>query len=265
MGVYKFTDMKTNSLITIFLIVASCFGLAAQDKELTLNEKIAINNLKDHVAYKRKEAVAKQVAFPLERCSYFGYIIHDQKEFISSFDTIFDSKQIEEFQKSKWEYIFTPVYEYYYLHGSGYLGGFSDEGILYLTYIQLSETEQQYIKELIEKEKQTLHISLRNYMEPVCTILAGKYRIRIDRMPDNELRYASWKKDAEISAAPDLVILGGKTWGNRWGTNYDFKNGEYEYSLSDYICADEGPYFMVSKNNQTILEIKSDDVKIIEF
>ena len=256
--------MKRLYLISIFLSFASCFGLSSQDKELTMNEKIGINNLKDHVMYKRKEAVAKQVVFPLERCSYFGYVIHNQKDFINSFDTIFDSNQIEKFQKSEWEYIFTPVYEYYYLHGSGYLGEFNDEGILYLTHIQRSETEQQYIKELIEKEKQTLHISLRNYLEPVCTILAGKYRIRIDRMHNNELRYASWRKDAETSTAPDLVILGGKVWGTRWGTNYDFINGEYEYSLEDYILSDCGPIFTVSKNNQTILTIDS-DVKVITF
>ena len=30
-------------------------------------------------------------------------------------------------------------------------------------------------------------------------------------------RYSSWKKDAAISAIPDLVIYGGKRWGNRWG------------------------------------------------
>ena len=99
-----------------------------------MNEKIAISNLKDHVAYKSKEAIAKQVAFPLERCSYFDYIIHDLKDFISSFDTIFDSKQIENFPKSRWEYIFTPIDEDYFLYGyNSYIGEFNDEGILYLT------------------------------------------------------------------------------------------------------------------------------------
>ena len=253
------------NLYSIALICMALLNFPAPKKELTTNEKIAISNLKDHVAYKRKEAIAKQVAFPLERCSYFGYIIHDQKEFISSFDTIFDSDQIEQFQRSKWEYIFTPIDEDYFLYGySSYIGEFNDDGILYLTHIHLSETERQYVKELIEKEKLTLHTSIRNYMEPVCTILAGKNRIRIDRMPNNELRYASWKKDTEIAAAPDLVILGGKDWGSRWGTSYYFKNGEYEYHIEDYILSDCGPIFTVSKNNQTILIIKS-DVKIITF
>lgn len=256
--------MKRLLLIGISLISMASLSFTAPQKELTINEKIAINNLKDHVTYRRKEVVAKQIKYPLTRCSYFDYYIKDQKDFINSFDIIFDVKQIDDFRVSKWEYIFIPTYEYYSLQGGGHVGDFDDDGLLYLTHIELSETEERYIKELIEKEKLTLHESLRNYLEPVCIVMAGKYRIRIDRMPDYTVRYTSWKKDAPISSIPDLVILGGEIWGTRWGTNYDFKNGEYEYSLEDYILSDCGPIFTVSKNNQTLLKIDS-DVKVITF
>lgn len=78
--------MKRLYLITFFLSFASCFGLSSQDKELTMNEKIGINNLKDHVMYKRKEAVAKQIEYTLTKSSYFGYSIKNQKDFINSFE-----------------------------------------------------------------------------------------------------------------------------------------------------------------------------------
>ena len=52
-----------------------------------------------------------------------------------------------------------------------------------------------------------------------CLLFAGKYRIRIDLIRDGNIRYSSWKKDAAISAIPDLVIYGGKRWGNRWVTS----------------------------------------------
>ena len=250
--------MKRLYLITIFLSIAPCFGLVAQDKELTMNEKIGINNLKDHVTYKRKEAVAKHIIFPLKRCSYFDFYIKDQQDFINSFDIIFDDKQIESFRTSKWKYIFFPTYGYYSLQGGGYVGGFDDEGKLLLSTISLSESEKKYIQALIEKEKTTLHASIRNYKEPVCVILAGKYRIRIDRMPDNTLRYCSWNREKDISAQPDLVIYGGREWGNSWGDNYRFKNGEYEYYLEDYIVSDNGPIFTVRKNGIDILTIDSD-------
>ena len=76
-----------------------------------------------------------------------------------------------------------------------------------------------YIQRLIDIERKSLHPSLRNYVEPICLLFAGKYRIRIDLMHDGNIRYSSWKKDAATSDIPDLVIYGGKRWGNRWGTS----------------------------------------------
>lgn len=77
-------------------------------------------------------------------------------------------------------------------------------------------------------------------------------------MPDNTLRYCSWNREKDISAQPDLVIYGGREWGNSWGDNYRFKNGEYEYYLEDYIVSDNGPIFTVRKNGIDILTIDSD-------
>lgn len=107
-----------------------------------MNEKIGINNLKDHVTYKRKEAVAKHIIFPLKRGSYFDYYIKDQQDFINSFDIIFDDKQIERFRTSEWSYIFFPTYRYYSLQGGDYMGEFDDEGKLLLSSISLSESEK---------------------------------------------------------------------------------------------------------------------------
>lgn len=249
--------MKILYLITFFLTYVSCFWPGAPEKHLTMNEKIGINNLKDHVIHKRKIAIAKQITYPLTRCSYFDYYIKDQQDFIKSFDIIFDAKQIEEFGASEWKYIFIPTCEDYSLQGGGYVGEFDEEGILMLSYISMSDSEMHYIQTLIEKEKMTLHSSIRNYKEPECIVYAGKYRIRIDRMPDNTLRYCSWNKDKAISAQPDLVIHGGKVWGTRWGTNYSFKNGEYEYELEDYILSEGGPFFTVRKNGTDILIINN--------
>lgn len=251
-------------LIEVLFIITICTDLAGQDKVLTTNEKIGINNLKDHVTYRRKEVVAKQIVFPLERCEYFDYHIENSSDFINLFDTIFDSKQIEKFQASKWEYIYVPMFEYYSLQGEGYIGEFNEDGIINLIHIPLSESEAIYIQELIDNEKQCLHPTIRNYLEPVCLLFAGKYRIRIDLMQDGNIRYSSWKRDAVISAIPDLVIYGGKRWGSRWGTNYDFKNGEYEYHIEDYFVG-EGPCLNVSKNGKTIMDISPNDIQIKRF
>lgn len=252
-----------------FLIAISCIiftnnDIVAQDKELTLNEKISINNLKDHIIHKRKGAVAKQIKYPLERCEYFDLYINEENDFIDSFDQIFDSIQRDEFKTINWGYMFIPTVECFLLQGGGCSGMFDNDGILYLTHIPLSKSEIHLIQELIKREKNCLHPSIRNYSEPVCLLFADKYRIRIDLMQDGKIRYSSWKKDAAISAIPDLVIYDGQRWGSRWGTNYDFKNGEYEYSLSDYFLGD-GPCFYVRKNGETIMEITPDDIQIKRF
>lgn len=83
-------------------------------------------------------------------------------------------------------------------------------------------------------------------------------------MHDGNIRYSSWKKYAATSAIPDLVIYGGERWGNRWGTNYDFKNGEYEYHIEDYFIGEE-PCFDVSKNGNVIMEISPDNIQIKRF
>lgn len=63
--------MQKFLLIVISLLIISGNAVVAQIKELTLNEKIAINNLKNHVMSERKESVAKQINYPLEQCDYF--------------------------------------------------------------------------------------------------------------------------------------------------------------------------------------------------
>lgn len=250
--------------MVISCVVITNNDISAQDKELTLNEKIGIQNLKNHVLYKRKEVVAKHIKFPLERCSYFDLYVNDENDFINSFDQIFDSIQIQKFKDIQLGYIFISTFEYYSLQGGGYMGGFDDEGILKFTHIPLSESEEKLIQSLIEDEKKCLHPSISNYTQPICYLLVGEYRIRIDQMPDDRIRYSSWKKDADISTVPDLVILGGEIRGNRWGTDYVFINGEYEYHLADYLLSDVGPIFTVSKNGNTILEIDS-DIQIKKF
>ena len=145
--------MWKSLLIVISCIIFTNNDIAAQEKELTLNEKISINNLKDHVIYKRKGTVAKQIKYPLERCGYFDLYINDENGLIDSFDQIFDSIQIEEFKTINLEYMFIPTVECYLLQGGGYFGMFDNDGILNLTHIPLSKSEKHLIQEFIENEK----------------------------------------------------------------------------------------------------------------
>lgn len=250
--------MKKYYLLLIIQLLF-CWSLAAQnsalEKQLTQVEKSAINSLKQLMRTRQKELIAEHIQYPLYRDKYFNCVIRNKQEFLEVFDLIFDEKQAENFCQSEWEYIFSPLNETHNLMGSRgiFHGEFDKNGKLLLTSIYLSESEVQYLQTLIEKDKKQLHESLRDYKKPYCIIFAGKYRIRIDEMPDGELRYASWNRDKPISSPADLVIYKCEVMGNRWWTSHTFKNGEFTYTFEDSTTG--GLTFVVERGNRTLLSI----------
>ena len=241
--------------------ILAAVNISAQDKDLSLNEKIAIQNLTDHILHDRVETVAKQINYPLCRNSYYNYNIDSADTFIELYHQIFDAGQKQKFSELKWQYFYIRQLiddgGYYSLQASGFCGFFNEEGLLYLDTIPLSETEDKYIHGLIENEKLQLHPSIRNYKEPICLVHVGKYRIRIDRMYDDSIRYSSWKKDSPTSSKPDIVINNGDIFGNRWHTMFTFKNGEYEYRLFDGVL-DDTPVLSITRGHEVILELDQD-------
>ena len=256
--------MKKLYLILVLQILL-CWNLTAQsssqNKPLGATEKAAISDLKELVRTRQKERIADHIKYPLVRDKYFNYIIKDKTEFLKVFDRLFDEKQIEKFCQAEWEYRFSVDTEEFNLLADcgNYYGEIAQNGNLLLNSISLSESELQHLKTLIEIDKKQLHESLRGHTKPVCIIYAGKYRIRIDRMPNGKFRYASWSKDKPISSPADLVIYGGEVMGNRWWETYTFVNGKYSYVFSDSLL--DGYSFVVEKNengeSKTILSIEN--------
>lgn len=234
---------------------------SAQDRDLTLNEKIAIKNLEDHIISNRIDVVAKQISYPLCRNEYFNYIIDSEEVFRQKFYSIFDENQKKSFCELNWRCLYIKYLMddggYYSWQASGFCGYFNDNGIFYLDIIPLSNVEKKFIKQLIEEEKLSLHTSIRNYKEPVCLIHVDKYRIRIDRMHDESIRYTSWKTNAPISAEPDIIIYNGKTFGNRWHTTFEFTNAGHEYILTDAKLYGS-PVLSITKGDTVLFETDYD-------
>ena len=67
----------------IAFITISNNAIVVQDKVLTLNEKIAINNLKDHVMSERIATIANQIKYLLNLCNSFEYNVNDKNDFIN--------------------------------------------------------------------------------------------------------------------------------------------------------------------------------------
>ena len=247
-----------------------CWSLTAQEDGLSETEKAAIGKMKELMRTRQKELIAEHIAYPFYREAYFDYVIQNTQEFLEVFDRIFDEKKIEQFCLSEWSDYRHPLTEERSLCGNNgkFYAMLSPKNELIITRSTHSDSEKQYLETLIEKDRQQLHESLRGYEEPVWIVYAGKYRIRIDRMPNGKLRYASWNKDKPISAPADLVIIGGEYGGARWGDSYTFKNGEYTYIVwSNVIGPADGPFeaLKVFKGDKRILYYTDDNVIVKEF
>ena len=261
--------MKKLYLILVFQFVF-CWNLTAQEYGLSETEKAAIGKMKELMRTRQKELIAEHIAYPFYREAYFDYVIQNKQEFLEVFDRIFDEKKIEQFCLSEWRDERHPLTDERFLCGNNghFYAILSSKNELIIVVSSHSDSEKQYLETLIEKDRQQLHESLRDYEKPGWIASAGKYRIRIDRMSNGKLRYASWNKDKPISAPADLVIIGGEHDGSRWWDSFTFKNGEYTYNLWHNVMGPaNGPFraLEVFKGDKRILYYTDDNVIVKEF
>ena len=78
-----------------------------------------------------------------------------------------------------------------------------------------------------------LHPSLQRYKRLLSFFRTEDYAIRVDKMENGCLRYASWKSNADLSDKPELVIMGGSVLKDNNDDSiengYLFKNEGVEY------------------------------------
>ena len=197
-----------------------------------------------------EKKIASLVKYPLAM-SYPVPDINNEEEFIERFEEVFDEAILEKIASSStddWNTV-------------GWRGIMFDNGMAWIDYDGLikavnyqSEKEKQIQKELIEKERATLHISVQEFMHPLHHVYIDNDIVRVDKMPDDSFRLVIWKnKDA--TQLPDLVIGNGviEFHGSGGGASYIFKDKDYRYDFGD-------PY-IGSKSDPAIpyLEIYKDD------
>lgn len=71
-----------------------------------------------------------------------------------------------------------------------------------------------------------LHKSLQDYDRLEYFFRTKGHIVRIDRLRNGDLRYASWQSNASMSDTPDLVICGGRC---------DSKTGQYIFTNKGYV------------------------------
>jgi hypothetical protein len=125
-----------------------------------------------------------------------------------------------------------------------------DNGMVWLEYDGLikavnyqSEKEKQIQKELIKKERATLHISVQEFTQPLQHVYIDNDIVRVDKMPDDSFRLVIWK-DKDTAQQPDIVISNGviEFQGSGGGASYLFKDKDYTYDFGDpYIGSKADP------------------------
>lgn len=186
------------------------------------------------------------IKYPLKR-QYPIPSIKNQEELKKRFSEVFDDELIKEIKNSKiedWSEM-------------GWRGIMLNQGTLWLNFDQIiiainyqSDFEKRLRENLIKQDKEQLHSSLKDFIEPTYKIKTKNFLIRIDTIDDSKYRYSSWKIGRSQSSKPDLVLLNGEieyqgTIGYQYFT---FKNRNYTYEIDIDATSLE-----VMKDNKTIL------------
>lgn len=225
------------------------------------NNKLAgykIDNINNIIALFRKkdiDKIASIINFPLNR-QYPIPSIKDEREFKQRFNDVFDETLINMIAHSKTEQ-WSEVGWRGIMLDNGVVWIESDEGKIIAVNYQ-SDFEKKLNADLISKEKDSLHISLKKFERPTYKIKTSNYLIRIDEITNNTYRYASWNITEPESSKPDLILNNGRLEFSGSGGNHDisFLNGNYTYKIYRNIIAEKGApdiTLVVEKDGQEIL------------
>ena len=234
------------------------------------NEKLedykinSINNVITLFKEKNIEKISSIINFPLYR-EYPITPIKNQKEFKQRFSEVFDQVLIDKIANSEikqWSEV-------------GWRGIMLDNGVLWMansdgiiTAINYqSDFEKKLRKDLIDREKEYLHNSLKTFESPTYKIKTKNYLIRIDEVTNDKYRYASWKISEKETSKPDIVLNDGELEFDGTGGNHSitFVQGKYTYIIYRNIIVEQNSpdiTLEIEKDGKTILS--EDGILIIE-
>ncbi len=242
--------ITTTILACTMILSFSCPHLSAEPNfENTVKKIVTV------VASNDRKALANLVSYPLQRKVPLASI-DNPKQFLEAYDEIVDEKFIKSISMSKASTDWSEMGWRGIMFQSGALWLDEDGKITAINY--QTEIGKRKRSELIEADKQKIHDSLRNFVEPVLEWETAKYRIRIDQIDIDKFRYAVWPVKKKSSEKPDLVLKNGTLTFDGSGGNhhYDFKSGEVLYQCFVWVIgAEDTPFgeIKVYKHQKLVL------------
>lgn len=241
-----------NNLSDTNLIKKEIENIEKLDEDVVANIYFLIELFKQ----KDIEKISNIISYPLQR-DYPIPSIKNQDEFVNRFNEIFDSNLIDLIANSKIEQWSKVGLEGIMLNNGVIWITSSGELITTLNY--QSENERKLMEDLIMKDKEKLHVSLKTFENPLCKIKTKTLLIRIDMLSENEYRYASWKIGKDVSLEPDLIIENGKLGFGGSGGNqvFEFIKGNDNYTVYKNVMGEGDKYPKIK------LEVERNGVIII--
>jgi hypothetical protein len=256
MGLLLFGCNKANSKKT-----ADSVDNSIEQNEKNINEELKdyeIDSIKAVITlYKEKDIdrISNKISFPLYR-QYPILPIKDKEDFKKRFSEVFDQFLIDKITNSKinqWSEV-------------GWRGIMLDNGVLWMansdgiitTVNYQSDFEKNLRNELIAKDKENIHASLKNFQSPIYKIKTNKYLIRIDKLSDDNYRYTSWKVGEKESSKPDIILNNGQWEFQGSGGNHviAFESGIYTYRIYRNIIGKDDSHDItleIEKNGEIVL------------
>lgn len=246
-------------VLTILLVLLSDFKAYALEKS---NYKIVLNFI-DAVKKNDKKKMSKMFYYPIGR-KYPLPPIEDQKDFINKFDEIFDQDLLKKIKSSSLKKDWNEI---------GYRGILFEkapiwldfDGKIYSFYYESKLVLKKRL-DLINKDRESLHDSLKIFENPIMKFETKNYIVRIDELKDNNFRLAYWDKLKDQSTEPNIILTNGIYTPNGSGGNhqYDFYSGSYKYSCIRFLIGEgsEMPGFFVKYNSDNVELINEKILKL---
>ncbi len=195
-------------------------------ESLNATEQKEIQNIINLFKKNDQNAITNSIRYPLMREEPIPSI-DNKMQMQQRYNQVFDPKLVKNIANSKlsqWQSV-------------GWRGIMLDSGTIWVSDRKItavnysSDAEQRYKNQIIAKQKNNLHASLKTFKAPELQFKTSKFQIRIDQMNNGKYRYASWGRNQAQSQKPDLILNNGLVVMDGSGGNHHFifKSGAYQY------------------------------------
>lgn len=263
------TDSK-NTIVTEEISTNTVDDQTEGQEKIVNNEKLedneidGINNVIAFFKEKNIDKISSIISFPLYR-QYPIPPIKTKKEFKQRFSEVFDQVLIEKITNSKIEQ-WSEVGRRGIMLDNGVLWMANSDGIITTVNYQ-SDFEKTLRKDLIAKQKENIHNSLKTFESPTYKIKTKNYLIRIDELTNYKYRYSSWKIDEVESSKPDIIVNEGEIeyLGSGGNSVITFSIGDYTYKIyRNIIGEDDSPDITLEVEKKGKMLLTEDGKLIIE-